>query len=258
MPASTIPASYCGMPPLPGDLWQRWNFDPVLLGVLALGAGLFWYAGRRRSPTQNWAFGSGMLALLVIFISPLCALTVALFSARVVHHVLLVAVAAPLLAMAFVGKVAASPKIGGTGQASALAKLLAPALMLHTVTFWLWHAPDAYAAALSSTPVYWLMQITLLSTATLLWATIFVAPTGRAILALLFSTIQMGMLGALLAFSSQALYLPHLTTTLAFGLDPLGDQQLAGLIMWVPAALPYLGMALYRLLAWLPRAGLPA
>jgi len=244
MPASPISMSYCGPPPLPEDLWGRWNFDPTLLGLLALGAGAFWYFGAARSARQNWAFGGVMLALLVIFISPLCALTVALFSARVVHHVLLVAVAAPLLAVALL-------RVNHRG---ALGKLLAPALLLHTVTFWLWHAPDAYTAALSSTPIYWLMQVTLLATATLLWGAIIAAPTGRAIVALLFSTIQMGFLGALLVFSGQPLYLPHLTTTLAFGLDPLADQQLAGLIMWVPASLPYLGVALYRLVLWLPRS----
>ena len=236
--------SYCGPPPLPDTLWERWNFDPFLLGVLVVGVALFCMAARDRSPRQSLAFGGAVLALLVIFVSPLCALTVALFSARVVHHVLLVAVAAPLLAFALL-------RVNHRG---ALGKLLAPALLLHTVTFWLWHAPDAYTAALSSTPIYWLMQVTLLATATLLWGAIIAAPTGRAIVALLFSTIQMGFLGALLVFSGQPLYLPHLTTTVVFGLDPLVDQQLAGLIMWVPAALPYLGVALHRLLLWLPRS----
>ena len=244
MSAFSITTSYCGPPPLPENLWERWNFDPILLIVLALASALFWGLAGGRSARQDGAFVGGLLSLLVIFVSPLCALTVALFSARVVHHVLLVAVAAPFLAFALTR---------GNACAS-LARLVAPALLLHTVTFWLWHAPDAYTAALSSTPVYWLMQATLLSTATLLWASIFAAPAGRAIVALLFSTIQMGMLGALLVFSGQPLYLPHLATTLAFGLDPLADQQLAGLIMWVPAALPYLGMALYRLLIWLPRS----
>lgn len=244
MSAFSITTSYCGTPPLPENLWERWNFDPILLISLALASGLFWIFAGGRSARQDGAFVGGLLTLLVIFVSPLCALTVALFSARVVHHVLLVAVAAPFLAFA----------LTRVNARASLARLVAPALLLHTVTFWLWHAPDAYTAALSSTPVYWLMQATLLSTATLLWASIFAAPAGRAIVALLFSTIQMGMLGALLVFSGQPLYLPHLTTTLAFGLDPLADQQLAGLIMWVPAALPYLGMALYRLLIWLPRS----
>ena len=233
MPAS-LATSYCGPPPLPDDLWGRWNFDPILIAIMLLGVALFVSrpaSGRERT----WFFGA-MLVLVVSFISPLCALTVALFSARVVHHVLLVAVAAPLLALAVL-------------RMDALAKLLAPLAAMHTVIFWLWHVPDAYALALSNTSIYWLMQITLLGSATLMWSAIFAATPARAIGTLLLLTVQMGLLGALLVFSSHPLYAPHFATTLAFGLDPLDDQQLAGLIMWVPASLPYLAVGLARLLA---------
>jgi len=149
-----------------------------------------------------------------------------------------VAVAAPLLALAI------RPRKG-------LAALLTPLVLLHTVVFWLWHAPDAYESALSSAPVYWLMQVTLLGSAVLMWAAIFGGSAGRAITALLLLTIQMGLLGALLVFAEQPLYVPHLVTTAAFRLQPLADQQLAGLIMWVPASLPYLEVGLWRLLALL-------
>jgi putative membrane protein len=233
MPAS-LSSSYCGPPPLPDDLWGRWNFDPWLIAVMVGTVALF--ALRRASPRERMYFYSGVLALALVFISPLCALTVALFSARVVHHVVLVAVAAPLLALAI------RPRKG-------LATLLTPLVLLHTVVFWLWHAPDAYASALSSTPIYWLMQVTLLGSAVLMWAAIFGASAARAIVALLLLTIQMGLLGALLVFAEQPLYLPHLVTTAAFGLQPVADQQLAGLIMWVPASLPYLAVGLWRLLA---------
>jgi len=244
MPISTLPMSYCGPPPLPENLWERWNFDPVLLAAMAMVIAAFLWLRRDATPRERWSFGLGLATLAIIFISPLCALTVALFSARVVHHVLLVAIAAPLLALAVVSTV----------RSHSIDRLLGPLVLLHTATFWLWHAPDAYTAALSSTPIYWLMQITLLGTATALWTAIFAAPAGRAIAALLALTVQMGLLGALLVFSGQPLYLPHLTTTIGFGLDPHADQQLAGLIMWVPASLPYIGVALMRLIAWLSRS----
>ena len=66
------------------------------------------------------------------------------------------------------------------------------------------------------------------------------ARPGPALLALLATIVQMGMLGALLTFATRPLYAAHATTTIPFGLSPLEDQQLAGLILWVPAALPYL------------------
>lgn len=77
------------------------------------------------------------------------------------------------------------------------------------------------------------------------------APT--VAVALLATMTHMGMLGAILTFAGQPLYAPHLTTTLAWGLTPLQDQQLAGLAMWVLGALPYLGAALACLGGWLGR-----
>src|SRR3546814_17286561 len=62
--------------------------------------------------------------------------------------------------------------------------------------------------------------------------------------------VQMGLLGALLTFSGSALYAPHLLTTQAWGMSPLQDQQLAGLIMWVPAAGLSLGAAMFLLARW--------
>lgn len=243
MPASLPIMSYCGPPPLPDDLWGRWNLDPLLLVVMALGTGVFLF-GRQRSTRDCSSFLAGMAVLVVIFISPLCALTVALFSARVVHHVLLVAVAAPLLACSLLGAMAA-------GNAAMLRRLMMPLLLLHTVVFWLWHAPDAYALALTSTPVYWAMQASLLLSAALFWGAVLLASPARAIAALIAITVQMGLLGALLVFSGQPLYWPHFATTAPFGLEAHADQQLAGLIMWVPASLPYLLVAVLRLSAWL-------
>ena len=65
-----------------------------------------------------------------------------------------------------------------------------------------------------------------------------------AIAALLATMVQMGVLGALITFAPSALYAPHWSTTAAWGLAPLEDQQLAGLVMWAPAAAAYLLAAL--------------
>lgn len=229
------PTSYCGPAPLPEMLWQQWNFDPPLLIALAVGIGAYLVGRRHATRAERWTFAGAAVTVVVAFVSPLCALTVALFSARVAHHVLLVTVAAPLLALSF------------RQRANKLAGITTPALLLFTVVFWVWHAPDAYGLALADTGVYWLMQVTLLATATLFWAAIFAAASGPAIVALLGATVQMGLLGALLVFAPEPLYAPHITTTLSFGFDPLTDQQLAGLVMWVPAGLPYLLAALLRL-----------
>lgn len=243
MPAALPVISYCGPSPMPADLWGRWNLDPVLLAVMAIALGLY-LLGCKHAPRDRTSFIAGMAVLAIIFISPLCALTVALFSARVVHHVLLVAVAAPLLAWALIDRISVNHRV-------LLARFLTPLLVFHAVIFWLWHAPAIYSLALASTPVYWAMQVSLLSSAALFWASALLASPSRAITALLAVTVQMALLGAILVFSSRPLYEPHFFTTEAFGIDPLWDQQLAGLIMWLPASLPYLLVAMLRLIAWL-------
>ena len=87
--------TFCGTPPLPSDLWSRWTLDPVLLAGLAVAlAAILWRRGpgRRRMPLVGWAL------VAILFVSPLCAASMALFSARVAQHLLLTLVAAPLVA----------------------------------------------------------------------------------------------------------------------------------------------------------------
>jgi len=118
------PESYCGAPPLPAELWARWNLDPLLIGTLvivmlvALRAAMNAPDGCHWSPktfVAGWAIGAAAL------ISPLCALSVSLFSARVGQHMILAAVVAPLIAISL------PPPRSGIGQNSlaAAATLLA-------------------------------------------------------------------------------------------------------------------------------------
>lgn len=217
---------YCGVAPTPATFLERWNLDPVLLaGLLLLLAALVWKGERRERGLAVAAVG----VLVVGFVSPLCALSSALFAARTVHHVLLVAVAAPLLAWSLPRRDAGP---------------LALATLIPAAVFWFWHAPGAYAAALSSDTLYWVMQLSLLGSAVWFWMAVRTASAPAAIAALLVSMVLMGLLGALLTFAGAPLYAPHLLTTRAFGLEPLEDQQIAGLIMWAPAAAIYMVSAL--------------
>lgn len=222
--------SYCGVAP-DGATWLlRWNTDPVVLALLvAAAAGVTWrLAGARRD-----AGLAGITALAVAFVSPLCALSVALFSARSLHHLLIVAVAAPLLARALPARRPLPP---------------AAALALATLTLWCWHLPAAYDAALSYKAIYWAMQASLLTTAWLYWDAIARAPAPVALPFVATGAAQMGLLGALLTFAPRPLYATHLATTAPFGIGPLADQQLAGLVMWVIGLVPYalVGMVLAR------------
>ena len=217
------PIPYCGAPPPPGGV--TWNFDPVLIVVLlACGAAIAWgERGRRRElALAGWALASFLL------VSPLCNLSVALFSARVAQHLALILLAAPLLSFA------AGPRRDWGG--------LGPATLLFAGALWIWHLPGPYLATFASHAAYWAMQASLLGTATWLWAALRGALRERpeaAFLAVLATAAQMAPLGALLTLSPRPFFAEahRQAVTLPWGLTPLEDQQLGGLLMWVPGGL---------------------
>lgn len=210
--------SYCGTAPGPGQWLGRINGDPLLIGVLALALVL----GIRLPAPRRMPAMLAVVVLAIAFVSPLCALSVALFSARTVHHLLLIGVAAPLLALAW-----------------PVRARIAVTLPLSTSVLWAWHLPTLYDAALGHVGLYWLMQASLLGSAWLYWASVRRASAMEAVAGIAGGAVQMGFLGALLTFAGRALYATHWATSVPFGIGPLADQQLAGLVMWVPGMAPY-------------------
>jgi len=229
---------YCGEAPAPAEWLARWNFDPLPIVLLLAGLVAWRLAGLHADRARTAAFGAGVALLAVLFVSPLCALTSALFAARAAHHAVLVAAVAPLLALAL-------------PAAAQLRGPLAAWTGLQAAVLWAWHYPPLYSEALSGDAVYWLMQATLLGAAIAFWAAVRRSSVPAAVAALLATMVQMGLLGALITFAGKPLYAPHLLTTAPWGLSPLEDQQLAGLIMWAPAAAVYLAAALLVAGRWL-------
>ena len=229
----TVAIAYCGPAAAPSDLLTRWNLDPFLITALVVLA-ISIVRGRAVNARAGWV---ALVLMAVIFMSPLCALASALFSARVLHHVLLICAVAPLLAVAF-------PMRRFPQQPLALL------VGLNAIVLWVWHMPGPYEWGLASVLTYWLMQATLLGSAWLLWRAILAttAQPGPALVALVATIGQMGLLAALIVFAPRALYPVHFASAEAWGMSPLTDQQLAGLLMWVPAQLPYLGLGMW--LAW--------
>src|SRR5690606_20661224 len=150
-----------------------------------------------------------------------------LFSARVLHHLLLVAVAAPLLVLAWPGRGPGSPAVP---------------FLVATAVLWAWHWPPAYDLALSNVAAYWAMQATLLGSAFAFWRVVLhpAQAPGTGLLWVLGGYMQMALLGALLTFAPEAVYAIHAVAPLDWGFTPLADQQLGGLVMWVPAGLPFI------------------
>jgi putative membrane protein len=263
----------------PHDLWRAWSLEPAVIIGLALSAWLYfrgvrslWRSagpGRGIRRREAAAFAGGWIVLVLALVSPLHRLGGVLFSAHMAQHELLLAAAAPLLILGrplvpfvwalpitwrrMVGDWAAMAPVRGTWE---LLTLPLVAWSLHGVAIWLWHAPALFEATLRSDLVHTLQHISFLGTGLLFWWALLRGRGGRigrpaAVLYLFTTSVHTTVLGALLTFSSRAWYPLYAPATAAWGLTPLEDQQLAGLIMWVPANLSYLIAALVIASAWL-------
>ncbi|KQP43166.1 cytochrome c oxidase assembly protein [Pseudorhodoferax sp. Leaf274] len=220
------------LPALPQDWWQAWSLAPAtllpLLGLLA------WLLVHRRKPLPL----AGWTLLALALVSPLCRLAATLASAHMAQLMLLLAGMA-LLALGSSPR-AHMPRPG-------------PAAAVHGALLWLWHWPPLYAAVLEQPGLHVAALALLLASAWWFWRAVLLAPLpqrGAALLALLATMAHTGLLGALLTFAGQPLYTLQAAGARAWGLEPLQDQQLAGLLMWVVGALGYLLAAVALALRW--------
>jgi putative membrane protein len=178
--------------------------------------------------------------LTLALVSPLCNLSVALFSARIAQHVILTLVAAPLLVLGRLERIWPVPRPALMEASAAQPSVSAAssqwaAVLVFALVMWLWHVPAAYDATFESTLIYWTMHVTMIGAAVLFWtATLRAKGSISSALTGIFATmLQMSLLGALLTFARTPLFAVHADTTWPWGLSQLGDQQLGGLIMWV-------------------------
>jgi putative membrane protein len=220
---------YCGTAPLPGTLLDRFNLDPVLIAALILLCACQLWAIQHRGVTVRQlripTLGGWLIAAAAL-LSPLCALSVALFSARIAQHMVLVLAAAPLIALGL-------PPMRAAGHSWSL--WLSAGVFF--AALWFWHMPVPYEATFTSVPIYWAMHITLFGSSILLWRALLdhsSQSTGQVLTAGLLTFLHMGLLGAVLTFADRPLFYPHLLTAPLWGLSPLQDQQLGGSLMWVP------------------------
>lgn len=211
---------------MPDEWYLRWNPDPWLIGLIAAAVLL----GHIRDASSSAVRWSAAIVFALLFISPLCALGSALFAFRVSHHLALSLVLAPMLAVLLKSRWTSSLSLSAVTAAQAAA-------------FWVWHIPQVYEFAMRSHGAFWLMQISIVATATLWWAVLRRSSAMSAVASLLASMVSMGLLGALIVFAGRPLYAPHWVTAGQWGLTPMEDQQIAGLLMWVAAGAVYIVIA---------------
>jgi cytochrome c oxidase assembly factor CtaG len=179
-----------------------------------------------------------------------------------VEHEVLMAIAAPLLVLARPLSAMAwglprrwRPVIGAIGQAPVPASLWAwltlpfVATVVHGLALWVWHVPFLYDAALARTAIHRLQHLCFFVTAILFWWALLRGRErergyGAAVVYLFATAAHSGFLGILLSLARSPLYPAQTSQAPQWGLSALEDQQIAGLIMWIPAGLVYAGAAI--------------
>jgi putative membrane protein len=261
------------------ELWRAWTLEPAIIIPLLLtawlylrGVRLLWRQGGRGHGVRGWEAGcfmAGWLTLTLALVSPVHAWGDVLFSVHMSQHELLMLVAAPLLVL---GKpVVASLKGLPAPWTKALIRCTKPgwvqqswraltnpfvAWLIHAVVLWVWHIPFLFHAALESEFVHALQHLAFLFSALLFWWAVLEGRQkslgyGVAVLYMFTTAVHSGFLGALITLASSIWYPDYQGRTESWGLSALEDQQLGGLIMWVPACTVYIIAALALFAAWL-------
>jgi putative membrane protein len=270
--------------PAPGpanwtELWRAWELDwfvvlPLLLtlAIYVIGVEQTWRAagtghGVRRLHVA--LFCGGWLTLALALVSPLHTWGGVLFSVHMTQHEVLMLVSAPLLVLAqpLVPFLRALPLPMARGLArqakrpplSLLWRVLTTALVawaLHAVVLWVWHVPVLFEATFTSDFMHALQHLSFLLSALVFWWAVVHGPQramgyGLAVLYMFSTALHSGLLGALITLATSPWYPSYEGRTEAWGLSPLEDQQLGGLIMWVPACTVYIFAGLALFAAWL-------
>lgn len=267
----------------PHQIWAEalahWTFEPITIALLvasaaiyALGVRRLWARAGPGGGIRRWeaaCFAGGLLCLAVALLSPLSWLSAILFSAHMTQHELLMLVAAPLLV--FGRPLLAAFWVFGSGRREAIGRwvrgpgvlagwhaLTGPTAVfaLHAAALWIWHVPVLFEAALASEAVHGIQHLSFVATAALFWWGMVNGRYGRigygvGVFYIFLTAVHSGVLGALMALAPAVWYSRYAAHASAWQVDPLADQQIAGLLMWVPSGVVFIVFGLALLAAWL-------
>lgn len=269
-----------GEPDSHRTIWEAWNWDPLLwIGIVLPGwlylAGVrsLWKKSGSERVISRWhaaAFGAGWIALVAALISPLEALSGMLLSAHMVQHLLLMIVAAPFLllgapqmvlpwAFPLSWRIQTARCWNKQAGLRASWKFIANPFVvwwLHALAVWVWHLPGPYQAAVDNNMIHAIEHASFFISALLFWWVVIAGEKhgqmnyGLGTLYIFITALSSGVLGALITFAAEPWYPVYIDRTLQWGLTALEDQQLAGLIMWIPANFVYLVAVIVLLVEW--------
>ena len=256
-----------------------WTLDPAVTAPLLLALLLFGIGGWRLRGRSGHGkneldrrillFAAGWIVLAGSVVSPLHEAGERSFTMHMIEHELIMLVAALLLVLARPLPVMlwalphqARTGLGGLTQQgwfSAQWRFVSGAVVatiLQAIALWAWHMPPLFNRALGHAGWHVAQHLSFLVTALLFW---WAMTHGRgrhsygvSAGCLFVTALAGGMLGALMSFSSSPWYESYAAMGMTpIGLTPIEDQQLAGLVMWIPGGLVHMGAAVYFLYKWL-------
>jgi putative membrane protein len=264
-------------------LWHealgRWTLEPVTLALIAAASVLYaiglrslWRRAGRGEGISVWqaaAYAAAVATLVAALVSPLAWLSEVLFSAHMTQHEILMLVSAPLLVMSqpllgFLWAVPASRRarlaaaFRGPSVTPVWHALTGPLVVfvLHAAALWVWHLPALYQAALRSTAVHLVQHLCFLLSAALFWWGMVHGRYGRggygiAVLYVFLTGMHSALLGTLMTLATGVWYPSYLARGSSWQVDAFADQQVAGLIMWIPSGVIFIVLGLALLSAWL-------
>jgi len=273
MAASSSPAfAHADHDHLAAPAWtlDPWVTLPLACVLLVFLIGRWQLAQRSKLPrSRTWLFLGGWLVLTGALISPLHEGGERSFTLHMVEHELIMLVATLLLAAASAGGVLAWGLPGPVRTAlgrrwriplSALWRRLTEpvtATVLQALVMWAWHAPALFNRALASQGWHVAQHLSFILASLIFWRAMLDVRRGSCFLSalcLFLTSMVEGVLGALMALSVSPWYPVYADMGMSgIGLDPASDQQLAGLVMWIPGGLVHGAAALAFLYRWLSK-----
>ena len=263
------------------DFLSYWDLAPYIVIPIVLASTLYlvgrWRLGQRTKYTppgmlRDLLYLAGILALALALLSPIDVYAGDLFFMHMVQHLLLMMAAPPLLQLAnpmsrilWAFPRGIRRRIGGTLNSAGVLRLALQgvtvpviAWLIFVVTIWVWHTPALYNAALASEGMHVLEHLTMFAAAIVFWWPVIGPAPVRSkmphplrFLYLFLALFQNIILGAILTFAQGPVYAYYEGTPGHWGFNGAMDQQLGGVLMWIPGTMMYFTALALLFFAWL-------